>query len=178
MRLRRYRPAMNLSPSQKNRWLDIPWQIPAAGLFLLYGVLAGLGARQFIYANHGNYHGDFIHFYWAAQAMAGGRDLYTSGQGGYIYPPLVAFLFQPLAAMSERGADLWWLGVNAVLNLGALLIAVYAIMRRLALPKSRTLFFAIALLAALLSLDKIRSDFALGQTDALMILSFALIFLW
>ena len=58
------------------------------------------------------------------------------------------------------------------------MIAVYAITRRLNLPKNSTLVFSIALLAAGLSVDKIRADFALGQTDALMILSFSLLLLW
>ncbi|HUO10314.1 MAG TPA: glycosyltransferase family 87 protein [Phycisphaerae bacterium] len=162
----------------KKPWLTLPWQLPAAALTLLYLTLAALAARTFLHSKNGQYHGDFIHFYWAAQAMVNHQDLYTSGQNGYIYPPLLAFLFQPLAFLSERAADIAWLIANMILNAGSLLIAVHAITRRLNFPKNRTLFFSIALLAALLSLDKIRSDFALGQTDALMILSFSLILLW
>ena len=165
-------------PPSKKSWLTLPWQLPALALAALYLLLAALAARTFLFARNGHYHGDFIHFYWAAQAMLNHHDLYTSGQQGYIYPPLVAFLFQPLALLSERGADIAWLLANMFLNAGALLIAVHAITRRLNLPKNRTLFFSIALLAAILSVDKIRADFALGQTDAFMILSFSLILLW
>lgn len=165
-------------PPSKKTWLDLPWQPFASAFALLYLVLAALAARTFFHAKGGNYHGDFIHFYWAAQAMVNHQDLYTSGLHGYIYPPLVAFLFQPLAFLSERGADVAWLVANLLLNAGSVLLATHAIMRRLHFPKSRTMFFGIALFAAALSVDKIRADFALGQTDALMILSFALILLW
>ena len=37
--------------------------------------------------------GDFEHFYHAARAMRDGTPLYSSGVHGYIYPPLIAFLF-------------------------------------------------------------------------------------
>ncbi len=46
--------------------------------------------------------GDFPYFYAAAQAMTKGEDIYASqapgkDRRGYIYPPLIAFLYQPLA---------------------------------------------------------------------------------
>ena len=48
--------------------------------------------------------GDFRHFYWAAEAMRNGLNPYLSGapgmRHGYIYPPLVAWLYVPLSKLS------------------------------------------------------------------------------
>ena len=44
---------------------------------------------------------DFVHFYRAASAMSKGEDIYAASQGHYIYPPLLAFIFQPLTILSE-----------------------------------------------------------------------------
>jgi hypothetical protein len=46
--------------------------------------------------------GDFGHFYRAASAMWKGENIYLAAQGHYIYPPFLAFIFQPLTLLSER----------------------------------------------------------------------------
>ena len=56
--------------------------------------------------------GDFEHFYFAALAMREGGDLYASGEGGYIYPRLIAFLFMPLTLFSVKAAALIMLVLN------------------------------------------------------------------
>ena len=70
--------------------------------------------------------GDFVHFYDAARAMVHGEDLYSSGRGGYIYPPLLAFLYTPLAGLSETTAATVLLVVNMSLLLLALFLTVPA----------------------------------------------------
>src|SRR5689334_3909941 len=47
---------------------------------------------------------DFADYWNAAHAMREGTNIYTSGQHGYIYPPLLAFVLQPLTFIPERVA--------------------------------------------------------------------------
>lgn len=60
-------------------------------------------------------HVDFFDFYYAAQAVPKGLDIYAVGDPGYIYPPLLAFLMQPLAWLEPVFAAQIWVGVNAIL---------------------------------------------------------------
>ena len=61
--------------------------------------------------------GDFVHFYEAARAIVHGEDIYASGRGGYIYPPLLAFLYAPVAGLREDTAAV----VLLVFNMAVLL---------------------------------------------------------
>src|SRR5207245_3989854 len=60
--------------------------------------------------------GDFEHFYHGDSAMRDGTDLYTSGVHGYIYPPLIAFLFTPLTFFSVQAAAWIMLVINLALG--------------------------------------------------------------
>lgn len=113
--------------------------------------------------------GDFVHFYEGARAIRDGRDLYNSGTGGYIYPALLAFLFQPLAGLTRPAAAVVWLAVNTALLGVSVVVGVREFRRRLPLPNRQSLIAAAALLAAALTADKFRALLDAGQTDALMI---------
>src|SRR5258706_4440666 len=69
-------------------------------VYLWFGVVAAHRIDDAPYSGFASvFHtncGDFEHFYYAARAMRDGSDLYASGVHGYIYPPLIAFLFMPL----------------------------------------------------------------------------------
>ncbi|MDD5349966.1 MAG: glycosyltransferase family 87 protein [Chthoniobacteraceae bacterium] len=122
--------------------------------------------------------GDFHHFYHAAAAMTEGANIYASGERGYIYPPLVAFLFQPLAALPLGKAASLWLLVNAALLAGAAWAAARTAAARLGTERLKQSAALAALLGSLLLFDKIRADIRLGQTDGLVILPIALALLF
>lgn len=122
--------------------------------------------------------GDFYHFYEAAVAMTKGEDIYTSGRFGYIYPPLIAFAFQPLAALSEVGAARVWFFISLTLLVLAISFFVREICRRFNAPRDSLTIGAVALLGVLLTLDKLRWGFDLGQTDTILMLCFVLSLRW
>jgi|tagenome__1003787_1003787.scaffolds.fasta_scaffold20945964_3 hypothetical protein len=125
--------------------------------------------------------GDFGYFYRAASAMSKGEDIYLATQGHYIYPPFLAFIFQPLTLLSERTAATIWTAINAALIFIAILIAsrqAAARWPRLADEADVSLPWIIAAAVTCLMVDKIRGTLALGQTDCLMLLGFACVLRW
>ena len=65
---------------------------------------------------------DFGHFYRAADAMRHGEDIYVATDGRYIYPPMLAFVLQPLTFLSENTAVVVWLVLSAIAIFGAAII--------------------------------------------------------
>lgn len=124
---------------------------------------------------------DFQCFYLPAEAMRHGTDIYAAAHGQYIYPPLVAFLLQPLTFLSERTAASIWSIVTIVLMFTALLVAGHEGARRWQsdeAPANPRLAWKIAAIAGFLMFDKLHEIFTLGQTDGLMLLGFALVLRW
>ncbi len=74
--------------------------------------------------------GDFEHFYFAAEAVARGTDPYAAGSRGYIYPPLIAFVFQPLASLGRDRAAAVMLAVNVFVTLVGANLASREFLRR------------------------------------------------
>ena len=148
--------------------------------FLIVTVLLVCGAhavRQFWAGNPG----DFGYFYRAASAMWKGEDIYLAAQGHYIYPPFLAFVFQPLTLLSERTAATVWTAISAALILIATLIAsreAAARWPRLSDEGDVSLPWVIATAVTCLMVDKIRGTFALGQTDCLTLLGFTCVLRW
>ncbi len=143
---------------------------------LLWGALAVLLLAGAIYGGlkylQGK-EGDFIHFYEAARAVNEGRDIYASGRGGYIYPPLVAVALSPLCRAPMNIAGFVWCIVIAVATFGALRFAAPAFWRRLGSPGSAAIPPAGALFALAIMFDKTLSQLRLGQTDALVLFAIA-----
>ncbi|MDQ2918967.1 MAG: DUF2029 domain-containing protein, partial [Verrucomicrobiota bacterium] len=124
---------------------------------------------------------DFGYFYSAANAMRHGEDIYRAAEGNYIYPPLLAFLFQPLTFLPERGAMAVWLVISAASIVTAVFIAANeAAMRWLPIEPQfhRDHVWGIAGIALLLNVDKLHKTFGLGQTDSLIVLAGALVLCW
>jgi hypothetical protein len=122
---------------------------------------------------------DFGHFYRAADAMRHGQDIYAATNGHYIYPPLLAFLLQPLSFLPENVAVVVWLVLSALAIFGAAAIAAKETTRRwlgggTAVPPHWP--WAIAAAATFLAADKLHKMFGLGQSDAFILLGFALVF--
>ncbi|MFA6045003.1 MAG: glycosyltransferase family 87 protein, partial [Phycisphaerales bacterium] len=122
--------------------------------------------------------GDFIHFYAAAEAMLHGRDIFASGTGGYIYPPLIAFVYLPLAKLSLAAAARTDLIINIFLSATTLFLAARECARRVGLQPRPVLLAVIAAIAAASMADKIRTELRMGQTDVLMLLCFTLGLVW
>jgi hypothetical protein len=148
--------------------------------FVLLAGLAGVLTYYFINAVRRVYGdtGDFGHFYHAARALLAGQDLYTSWHHGYIYPPLLAFLYTPLALLREDAAAV----VLLVCNLGLLLTAAYLAARELAdrfgVPADATTLAAVVLTGVLLTGDKLRAELQMWQTNSLLLLLFVLALRW
>lgn len=147
---------------------------------LLTILLAGLAAKA-ILAHVSTDTWDFDYFYRAAQAMWRGQDIYAASDGHYIYPPFLAFIFQPFVLFSERTAALIWTVISALIIFAAALIASKEIAARWIhgdTDVDPSLAWAIAAIACFLIADKIEATFLLGQTDCLMLLGFACALRW
>jgi len=112
-----------------------PFVLGTLALTLLLGLLRLLGfVARF---HHGSLQMDFSAFYTAGQAVNAGQSPYLTnvalriwdGVDGYLhsrflYPPLVATLFQPVAALPYGTAKLVWMGIS----LAALAVAILAVL--------------------------------------------------
>ena len=114
--------------------------------------------------------GDFEHFYWAGAAMRAGTDIYRSGVGGYIYPPLIAALYSPLSRFSVQTAA--W--VALVCNLGLVLACAWVgskeVLRRMDIAISNHNVIMISAVATLLAATRLRGEVQMWQTNLLLML--------
>jgi len=117
--------------------------------------------------------GDFEHFFFAARAMLDGQDVYTSGHNGYIYPPLLAFLYTPFARMELNAAALALLIVNLAMGLLSAWVAGRAVVERIGAPMKSVCVVLVGTFATLLALDKLKSEYQMWQTNVLVMLMFA-----
>ncbi|MDX2146180.1 MAG: glycosyltransferase family 87 protein [Planctomycetota bacterium] len=147
-----------------------PWGL----LLTFFGVCGILVSFSFAKGQSG----DFFHFYWAAKAMADGQDIYTSGHVGYIYPPLIAFVFQPLTLVGEMSAAWIWFFCGAALTLASMLILVRTLNERFRCGLDWTGVAWVAFLGLMLTADKVRWELELGQTDSILLLCLALALRW
>jgi hypothetical protein len=124
---------------------------------------------------------DFAVVYSGARAMWDRQDIYAATSGMYIYSPFLAFIFQPLALLPQRAASLVWIVISALILLAAAFLAAAKVSESWRYkieplgPPSRWIISAGALL---LSFEKIRSDFTLGQTDCLIIIGLVGALIW
>lgn len=122
---------------------------------------------------------DFMHFYRAAKAMLAGRDIYAETNGRYIYPPLLAFLLQPISLLSPGAASLVWAALTSIcFGAAAAIMSLEA--TRVWSGKAHDLLSALVpgALSLLLFGDKVYGNYRLGQSDALTLVCFAAIFRW
>ena len=113
--------------------------------------------------------------------MLHGENIYAAGFGRYVYPPLLAFLLQPLGLLSLNTAATLWILVNVALVLTAIVVATTEITNRW-MPESSaddvSITWAIAAFSVVLAADKIHIVFTQGQTDFVMLLGFACVLRW
>ncbi len=121
---------------------------------------------------------DFYGSWLAAQALLKGTNLYSSGDGGYIYPPFYAFLITPLAHFPEKFAHIIWLSISLLLIPIVLILGFRAAASGFQLNFSRGQAAGACALAVLLSQDQIRLEFIENQNDLLILAGFALALFW
>jgi hypothetical protein len=122
------------------------------------------------------YKGDFPFFYAAAKEMREGgaeSDIYgvvAPGEvrAGYIYPPLIAFLYQPLTLVDIVTAARISNFVNILAMTAMLAVAARAMLRRLSSDWGWERVVMVAVSAAILGADKIKGDLQMLQTNALV----------
>ncbi len=122
--------------------------------------------------------GDFRHFYYAARALLDHTDLYTSGTAGYLYPPLIAFLYTPIARLPYTLAGIVAVAFNTAFGITGVLLLTREFVDRFDAPKTLRFINAAALLGVLLNFDKIRTELQMFQTNALMFFMFVLTLRW
>jgi len=122
--------------------------------------------------------GDFEHFYQAAWAMREGRDIYSAGVHGYIYPPLIAFAFIPLTLLPVKSAALLMLVVNLALALACAWLAAAEFMRRFEMELSFERVIVVAAVTLLLAAPKLRSELQMWQTNVPMLFALLLALRW
>ncbi len=171
------------------------------GLAVVLGVYAWCVQRGVHQIDTGM--GDFRHFYFAAKAMRDGQDIYASrawgcddaplreylekleaqtpGSGqraGYIYPPLLAWMYQPLALLSFPAACRVWLVLAALVSAATVWLMSREAVRRLRESPDAFVSFIVMVVAVAVFSDKIRAELRMGQTNLLMLLGFVLALRW
>ena len=138
-----------------------------AGWIAVLGCLFVNAARRV-----GGQTGDFVHFFAAAKAMVHGQDIYTSGIGWYIYPPLLAFLYTPLASLPQSAAATILLVCNMTLMLLSVFLATREFAYRFGARIGAWTTCAVALTAVLLTADKLKGELQMWQTNMLLLFLF------
>ena len=122
--------------------------------------------------------GDFEHFYRGAKAMREDGDPYSAAVRGYIYPPLIAFLFMPLTFVSVQVAAFFMLTLNMMLALMCTVIACKEAMRRFGMDRTRNELLAAVALTTVLAAPRLRSELQMWQTNAPMLAATLLALYW
>jgi len=152
------------------------WKLAAAagGICALFAYYAAIALRRIARGGFSDFHV----FYSAARAMLLHQDPYLPARRSYIYPPLIAFLYMPLALLAEPKAAT----IVLCANIAFLLLAVFILVRECLLnfePDRNVLkTCAIALFAILLIFDKVKDELQMLQTNGLMLLMLALALRW
>ncbi len=122
---------------------------------------------------------DWAYYYAAANAMRTGADIYTAEapgreRAGYIYPPMLAFFYQPLAKMGLIPGARASLLIDVLAIAGALGIAARALLERFGRRPRWQVVLTLAVLGALLTSDKIKGELQMLQCNGLVALGMAL----
>lgn len=138
--------------------------------WIAFGALWAFFAHRMYRGAVGGQPRDFRDFFLAAEALSSGADPYASGRGGYLYPPLIAWLLQPLAALGQARGAIVWGAVNIGLTMICLWLSVRHVARALRGPCDSLTVAAVWLLASALMLGAVQSELEHGQTDAVVLL--------
>jgi hypothetical protein len=154
---------------------SLNWRLVIAVALIAAVFLAAAGPTFLAICSGRKVPDDFVVVYNGARAMWNRLDIHDATNGMYIYSPFLAFVFQPLSAFSLRVAALTWLVLSELIILGASLIAARKVTDIWCASEKRATAWLVSATALLLSFEKIRSDFILGQTDCLILIGLVVI---
>ncbi len=138
----------------------------AAAVFLIW-VFALAIRHPFLPGNN-----TFSAFFYAARAI--GNDVRPKGwPPDYIYPPLLAFLLQPLARLPIAIAFRVWLGLSFLLTCSSMLVGWNAISRLNRIELHWKNAVTIVLAAFLLSAGEAKTEWSVAQCDGLVLDAFS-----
>jgi hypothetical protein len=157
--------------------MDAAHRKRVAWLFAL--LLLGVGVFLLVTcgsAKSGGNKGDFPVFYEAGRRLPLGENIYEkpANAGEYIYPPLLAAIFTPLSTLGRAGCAWAWAGINIAMLMTVLVLGARDVVRRMKIGPDHALTLGVALLSAILSIDKVKSVISGGQTDLITVLGVAL----
>ncbi len=122
---------------------------------------------------------DYFHFWSAGKAMLNGGDIFSTEHGqNYIYPPLMAWIFQVFGAFEQRPSVYFWLGIDAIILGAGVVILARELARRLEIPGGWNTVLIACMISFACLLDKVMGQFKLQQTDGIMLLAMALALKW
>lgn len=121
---------------------------------------------------------DFLEFYAGAEALAQGKNVYTAGELGYIYPPICAVLMMPLTKLPIGQAAWVWLALKAALLAACAWLGAREMQRRFALPAGTRWAWLVLVMGLLLDLDKVRTEMNMQQTNLVLLFCFILALRW
>ena len=164
------------------RWAKQLWADPRAVWALAMVPYAVATWASFHSIARGRRTGNLLDFLSAARAMRHGTDIYASGSGGYVYPPLIAFLYQPLSMLGDKAAGFVALGVEAAVAVFTLTLVSRVLVRRLvggvAGRVDPLLVARVAAFGAICTADKIKGEFSHLETNVWMLVAFTAAMRW
>jgi len=126
-----------------------------------------------------NHLSDFSVFYAAADAMVHGRDIYPlAATSYYVYPPLIAFLYQPLARLTPHAAAGVSLTISVLLAAWSIVLASREMGRRFETQGTCARVAFAALCTLLLTFGRLKAELSMQQTDVLILIAYTLAFVW
>ncbi|MBS0350686.1 MAG: DUF2029 domain-containing protein [Proteobacteria bacterium] len=117
---------------------------------------------------------DFFHFYEASKALVSHQYLYSSGIGGYVYPPFFAFLMIPLTHFSLETAKIIWKFLNYLFLFFSLYLSFKLVARLFRLQYNKWQVTGVCCLTVLLCLNQVANELKFNQTDILILFGITL----
>jgi hypothetical protein len=150
-------------------------------LALLPHIVSICVSAVLISKGHGR--GNLINFLGAAHQMVLGKDIYSldpvyGGDGGYVYPPLIAFVYQPLTTISLKSAAFVSLAINGLVSIFTLILVSHTLVERLTARFDPKLAAQVAIFGAFCTADKIKGELSLLETNVFMLLAFTAAMRW
>ncbi|MBS0187352.1 MAG: DUF2029 domain-containing protein [Planctomycetes bacterium] len=109
---------------------------------------------------------DFYEFYSGAEALVHGKDVFSAGDLGYIYPPLLAVLLMPLVKLGISGAGAVWLAINVAMLAFTVWLGGRTAAGKLGIPKAAPL---VGLIGFAIVADKVLGDMKMQQSNILLL---------